>query len=41
MRAREVNIALLGKLVWDIQQRKDKLWVEVIHDKYIKEDKFL
>lgn len=31
-RAREANTALLGKLVWDIQQKKDKLWVEVIRD---------
>lgn len=35
--ARETNIALLGKVVWNIEHKKDKIWVEVIREKYIKE----
>lgn len=32
--AREANICLLGKLIWDLIQRNDKLWVHMLSDKY-------
>ncbi|CAJ2670486.1 unnamed protein product [Trifolium pratense] len=33
--ARDMNTSLLGKLVWDLLQDSDKLWVRVLSDKYI------
>lgn len=33
-RARDANTALLGKLVWDLQQHSNKLWVQVLSKKY-------
>lgn len=33
--AREANISLLGKLVWDTMHRPDKLWVQLVRDKYM------
>ncbi|PNX92520.1 ribonuclease H, partial [Trifolium pratense] len=33
--ARETNTAMLGKLVWDIQQNSNKPWVLMIQDKYL------
>ncbi|GAU37589.1 hypothetical protein TSUD_365100 [Trifolium subterraneum] len=33
--ARETNTAMLGKLVWDIQQNTNKPWVHMIKDKYL------
>ena len=38
---RDVNIALLGKLVWSLLHEKDKLWVEVLSHKYLKEKSIL
>lgn len=35
--ARHQNTALLGKLVWDVMQNSNKLWVKVITAKYIEE----
>lgn len=32
---------MLGKLVWDVQQHKDKLWVNIISSKYISNGQFL
>jgi frataxin-like iron-binding protein CyaY len=32
--ARDANICLLGKLVWDILQSKDKLWVNIFSHRY-------
>lgn len=29
------NTAMLGKLVWDIHQKSNKLWVEVVRSKYL------
>lgn len=40
-RARETNTALLGILVWDMQQNNQKLWVEVLHEKYVTHKNFL
>lgn len=31
------NMAIFGKLVWDIARKADNLWVKWIHDRYIKE----
>lgn len=39
--AREANIALLGKLTWDLQQNKDKLWVQLLRHKYNVSGNFL
>lgn len=39
--ARESNIALLGKLVWDMQQNPNKLWVSMLRQKYVKQVEFL
>lgn len=39
--AREANTALLGKLIWDIQQDTDKLWVQVLKHKYNIKENFL
>lgn len=36
IKAREANIAMLGKLVWDIQQNSNKLWVNLLKSKYCK-----
>jgi len=30
--ARDANISLLGKLVWDLIQKNDKLWVHMLSD---------
>jgi len=32
--AREANTCLLGKLVWDLVQKNNKLWVNILSDKY-------
>lgn len=40
-RSREANISLLGKLVWELQQKSNKLWVSVLTNKYNIEDNFL
>lgn len=32
---RLTNISLLGKLLWSLIQHKDKLWVQVISNKYL------
>jgi hypothetical protein len=32
--AREANICLLGKLVWDMVQSSNKLWVDLLSNKY-------
>lgn len=39
--ARETNTSLLGKLVWDLQQDRDKLWVHLLKHKYKVEGNFL
>lgn len=39
--AREANSSLLGKLVWDLQQEKDKLWVHLLRHKYNVRGNFL
>lgn len=39
--AREGNTSLLGKLVWDLQQNKDKLWINLLKHKYGIKDNFL
>lgn len=40
-RAREANTAMLGKLVWDVLQQTDKLWVNLISTKYVQNHTFL
>jgi hypothetical protein len=40
-RAREANTSLLGKLVWNIHQDKDSLWVQILKHKYLKEEPLL
>jgi hypothetical protein len=40
-KARDANTSLLGKLVWNIHQNNDALWVQIIKHKYIKEEAFL
>lgn len=32
--AREANTAMLGRLVWDMQCKKDKLWVQMLMKQY-------
>lgn len=32
--ARVSNTALLGKLIWDVQQNRDKLWVNLLRSRY-------
>lgn len=32
---------MLGKLVWDMHRNTDKLWVQMITQKYVKEGPFL
>lgn len=39
--AREANTSLLGKLVWDVQQDKRKLWVQLLRNRYTVEGNFL
>lgn len=39
--ARDSNTALLGKLVWAIQTQPNKLWVQLMQQKYIKDTNFL
>jgi len=39
--ARETNISLLGKLVWDMVQSTNKLWVHLISNKYSGGQSFL
>lgn len=39
--AREANIAMLGRLVWDLHSQVNKLWVQVLHQKYVKNKEFL
>lgn len=39
--AREANTSLLGKLVWDVQQNSDKLWVQLLRHKYSVQGNFL
>lgn len=38
--AREVNLAFLGKLAWQMIDNEDKLWVQVMKSKYIKDNNF-
>ncbi|XP_024636248.1 uncharacterized protein [Medicago truncatula] len=33
--AREANISLLGKLVWELVQSSNKLWVNLLSDRYV------
>lgn len=40
-RSRDQNVALLGKLVWDILVSKDKLWVHVLKNIYLSVDHML
>lgn len=39
--ARETNTAMLGKLVWDMQCNSEKLWVQMMTNKYVKGVPFL
>ncbi|GAU50504.1 hypothetical protein TSUD_409790 [Trifolium subterraneum] len=39
--ARGQNISLLGKLVWDMVQSSNKLWVDLLSSKYVKGSTFL
>lgn len=39
--AREANTSLLGKLVWDVQQDRDKLWVQLLRNRYNVKGSFL
>jgi len=39
--AREANICLLGKLVWDLIQNNNKLWVNIFMKKYSAKPSFL
>jgi hypothetical protein len=39
--AREANICLLGKLVWDLFQSSPKLWVDLLSNRYTSGSKFL
>lgn len=38
---REANIALLGKLVWDLHSNSKKLWVSLLSNKYVQDGIFL
>lgn len=35
-RSREHKVALIGKLVWNLYNHKEKLWVQVLDAKYLK-----
>lgn len=39
--ARDSNMALLGKLVSDMQQNPTKIWVSMLSNKYVKQGNFL
>ncbi|PNY04054.1 ribonuclease H, partial [Trifolium pratense] len=39
--ARKSNIALLGKHIWDLIHHPDKLWVQLLADKYLRHDHIL
>lgn len=39
--AREANTGMLGKLVWDMHCKSDKLWVQMLSQKYVKGGAFL
>lgn len=39
--ARKANTTLLGKLVWNLHQNYDKLWVDIIRSKYLGDSPFL
>ncbi|CAJ2665276.1 unnamed protein product [Trifolium pratense] len=39
--AREANTAMLGKLVWDIQQNSPKPWVLMLRSKYLQHQPFI
>lgn len=39
--ARDANTALLGKLVWEVQQKTDKLWVQILRHLYDIKGNFL
>lgn len=39
-KAVDFNMALLAKLAWQVLNCPEKLWVKVIHDKYIKNGNF-
>jgi hypothetical protein len=34
--SRSQNTALLGKLIWELLQAPDKLWVSLFNDRYLK-----
>lgn len=38
---REANTALLGKLVWETNHTKNKLWTQLLSNKYVKEAGFM
>lgn len=40
-RARQSNIALLGKHVWSMLQEPQKLWVQLLSSKYLKDNHIL
>ncbi|MCI14329.1 RNA-directed DNA polymerase (Reverse transcriptase), partial [Trifolium medium] len=40
-KARDANTSLLGKLVWNVHQNSDVLWVQIIQHKYLKEEALL
>jgi hypothetical protein len=40
-KARDANTSLLGKLVWNVHQNSDALWVKLIQHKYLKEEALL
>lgn len=39
--AREANTGMLGKLVWDMHCKSNKLWVQMLSQKYVKGGAFL
>jgi len=40
-KAREANTSMLGKLVWDIHNNTDKLWVKLSKHKYVGDKPFM
>lgn len=36
-----MNIAMLGKLLWDVYVGKDKLWIRILTDKYMQHNSIL